>query len=119
MRDFKKIKAYQYAENFVIEIYKLTSNFPKSEIYGITSQIRRSALSVPANIAEGASRQHTKEYLNFLYISRGSIAETECFLRIAIKLGYLNETTYQTIMDKQAELSKTLCGLINAVSSNL
>jgi four helix bundle protein len=62
MRDYKNIKAYQLAEELVLEIYKVTKSFPKEELYGLTSQLRRAAVSVPANIAEGASRNHQRDY---------------------------------------------------------
>lgn len=79
MRDYKNIKAYQLADDLVVEIYKATRNFPKQEQYGLTSQLRRAALSVPTNIAEGASRKHKPDYLHFLYIARASIAEVEIY----------------------------------------
>jgi len=71
MRDFKNIKAWQYADDFAAIVYSKTKSFPKEELYGLTSQLRRAAISVPSNIAEGASREHKREYLHFLYVSRG------------------------------------------------
>jgi four helix bundle protein len=68
-RDFKNIKAWQYADDLCVLIYARTQQFPKEELYGVTSQLRRAAISVPANIAEGASREHNCEYLHFLYIA--------------------------------------------------
>lgn len=82
-RDFKKIKAWQYADDLAVLVYSKTKSFPREELYGITSQLRRAAVSVPTNIAEGASREHKKEYVHFLYIARGSIAETEYLLHLA------------------------------------
>ena len=76
-RDFRKIKAWELADALVISIYAITKSFPKEELYGLCSQIRRSAVSVPSNIAEGAGRNHKKEYLNFLYIAKGSLAELD------------------------------------------
>ena len=75
--------------DFVVEIYKLTDKFPSSELYGLTSQIRRSSVSIPSNIAEGWSRNSTKEYIQFLHVSNGSLSEIETQLEIANKLGYI------------------------------
>jgi four helix bundle protein len=85
VRNIKNIKAFQLSDNLVIEVYRTTKHFPKEELYGLTSQLRRASLSVPTNIAEGASRQNKRDYLNFLYIARGSLAETEYLLNITNK----------------------------------
>ena len=82
-RDFKKIKARQHADDLAVTVYIKTRNFPRDELYGLTSQLRRAAVSVAANIAEGSSREHKKEYLNFLYIARGSISEVEYLLHLS------------------------------------
>ena len=68
MRDFRKIKAYEYADDLVLAVYEATNKFPKEGIYGLVSQLRRASVSIATNIVEGASRQHPKDYLNFLYI---------------------------------------------------
>ena len=68
MRNYKNIKAFQLADDLVMEIYKVTKHFPKEELYGLTSQLRRATLSVPTNIAEGASRKHKKDYMHYIYI---------------------------------------------------
>ena len=115
MRDYKNIKAYQLANSLVIDIYKVTKNFPKEEIYGLASQIRRAVVSVPSNIAEGASRQHKKDYLNFLYIARGSLAETEYLLHLANGLDYLRVEEFERINRMAQETAKTLFGLLEAV----
>jgi four helix bundle protein len=75
--------------DLAVEVYAATRSFPRSEVYGITSQLRRSAASVAANIAEGNGREHTGDYLRFLAISRGSLAESETFIELALRLGYL------------------------------
>jgi len=116
MRNYKNIAAYRLADNMVLDIYKATKDFPKEELYGLTSQLRRAAISVPANIVEGSSRQHKRDYLNFLYISRGSIAETGYLLELAGKLGYLKAEEYKKIEEIRLEASKTLYGLICAVA---
>ena len=114
-RDFKNIKAWQYADDLAVLVYSKTKSFPKEELYGITSQLRRAVVSVPANIAEGASREHKKEYLRFLYIARGSIGETEYLLHLSSRLEYLQDGGYKELEDLRKEAAKTLQGLINSV----
>ena len=114
-RDFKNIKAWQLANQFTLEIYRLTKMFPKEELYGITSQIRRAAVSVPSNIAEGATRNYNKEYLQFLYVAKGSLAESEYLLYLADQLGYLDAGSYEKVERIRVECAKTLFGLIRAV----
>ena len=115
MRDYKKIKAFQLADALVVEVYRQTKLFPKEEQYGLTSQLRRAALSVPTNIVEGASRQYKKEYLHFLHISRGSIAETEYLLHLAHRLNILTEKDFEEIDKLRQETAMTLFGLIKSV----
>ncbi len=79
------------ADDLVLEVYQVTKEFPNEETYGLITQLRRAAVSVPTNIAEGASRQHKKDYLNFLFTSRGSLAEVEYLLCLANKLGYIEK----------------------------
>jgi four helix bundle protein len=116
MRDYKKIRAFQYADRFVLAVYESTRAFPKEELFGLTSQIRRSAVSIAANIAEGASRQHQKDYLNFLYIARGSAAEAEYLLSLASRFSYIEPKRYAELDSLVKETSKILCGLIHAVN---
>src|SRR3989338_5651134 len=119
MRDYKNIKAFQLSDELVVEIYKITKNFPKDEIYGLTSQLRRATVSIPANIAEGASRQHKKDYLNFLYVARGSLAEAEYLLHLANKLGYLDEKGFEDTVSYKQSVAKTLYGLIESVGKEV
>jgi len=114
-RNFRNIKAWQYADDLAVLVYSKTRSFPKEELYGITSQLRRAAVSVPANIAEGASREHKKEYLHFLYVARGSIAEAEYLLHLSRRVGYLKDDEYKKVEDLRKETAKTLQGLINSV----
>ncbi len=117
-RDFKNIKAWQYADDLAVFTYSKTKSFPREELYGITSQLRRAAVSVPANIAEGASRNHKKEYLHFLYIAKGSIAEIEYLLHLSKRLAYLKSDEYQKIEDIRKQAARTLYGLINSVEKD-
>jgi len=118
-RDFRKIKAWQFADDLAVAIYKETKSFPKEELYGITSQIKRAAVSVPTNIVEGAARNHKKEYLQFLCISKGSLAETEYLLHLSKRLGFVNDSNYLKIEDLIKETAKTLTGLIKSVESEV
>src|SRR5436305_6301684 len=90
MRDYTKIEAWKLADDLTVAIYERTRTFPREEIYGLTSQLRRAAYSVPANIAEGSSRESKRDYLHFLYIARGSLSETQYFIHLARRLGYLS-----------------------------
>ena len=118
-RNYRNIKAWQHADNLALSVYSKTKSFPREELYGITSQLRRASVSVPANIAEGANREHDKEYLNFLYVARGSIAEAEYLLHLSRRLGYLNDEEYKQLEDLRKEAAKTLYGLITAVKKDI
>ena len=115
MRDFTKIVAWQLADDLTVAIYEGSRTFPREEIYGLTSQLRRAAYSTPANIAEGASRSTHRDYLNFLYIARGSCSETQYFIHLAHRLKYMDETTHSLLRDQAGEVARTLGGLIRAV----
>src|SRR5216117_240231 len=91
MRDYTKIKAWRLADDLTVAVYERTRSFPKGEMYGLTSQLRRASYSVPANIVEGSSRESKKDYLHFLYIARGSLSETQYFIHLSRRLGYLSE----------------------------
>lgn len=114
-RDFKKIIAWQKADNLAVEIYRLTGSFPKEELYGLTSQIRRAVVSVPANIAEGSSRNHKNEYRQFLFIAKSSLSEVEYYIHLARRLGYIDDKAYYKCMELQQETAKVLYGLIVSV----
>ncbi|MFH0985915.1 MAG: four helix bundle protein [Candidatus Omnitrophota bacterium] len=119
MRDFKKIKVYQKAEALILVIYKLTKDFPKEEIFGLTSQLRRAVVSVACNIAEGSSRQHLKDYMHFLYIARGSLAEVKCLVGVSSELGYVAKADHSQIEALLEEASKMLYGLIKSVKEEI
>ena len=89
LKNYKDLKVWQKAYQLCVKIYKITKRFPKEEIYGLTSQLRRSAVSVPSNIAEGYGRQTTKEYIQALYIAYGSNCELETQILLAGDLGYI------------------------------
>ena len=96
----------------VKEIYSITTKFPKDEIYGLTSQIKRAVVSIPSNIAEGASRQTTKEFIQFLYIALGSVSEVETQLIIAKELSFIDDNDLNILLTKIESIKKMLNGLI-------
>ena len=100
----------------MLEIYKISKIFPKEKIYGLVSQIRRAAVSVPANIAEGYERNHRKEYLQFLDIAKGSLGEVETLLHFANDLRYLSGDNFLLIEQKRKETARLLKGLIRSLS---
>ena len=110
---FKTILAWQKSDELVAKIYKVTQEFsPKSELFGLTSQIRRAAISVAANIAEGSARQSLREYIHFLYVAKGSLAEVEYYIHLANKLGYLPTEAHLSLYDLQQEVGRILQGFI-------
>ena len=115
MRDFRKVEAWQLADDLAVAVYEATKGFPKEEVYGITSQMRRSVTSVAANIAEGASRESEKDYAHFLQIARGSLAETQYFLHLARRLGYLDRERAAELEQAARRVFGCLHGLIQAV----
>jgi len=89
MASHKELKVWQESMDLVVCIYETVKNFPKEELYGLTSQMKRSAVSIPSNIAEGAGRQSQAEFIRFLYIALGSVSELETQLEIAFRLGFI------------------------------
>ena len=90
-RPHRELEVWTKAMGFVIEVYRITSKFPKSEIYGLTSQLRRASVSIPSNLAEGAGRKGNKEFMQFLNIAQGSISELDTQLELAYHLEYINK----------------------------
>lgn len=100
---------------FVKEIYLITDKFPRSELYGFTFQMRRAAVSVPSNIAEGAARKGTKEFKQFLNIAQGSASELDTQIELALLLGFIDNNKYTVLMDKITQISKMLYGLSRSI----
>lgn len=117
MRDYTKIEAWRLADDLTVAIYEATRSFPREERYGLTSQLRRAASSVPANIAEGSARETKRDYLHFLYIARGSLAETRYFTHLATRLGYLTAPESEHLAGQTSTAFACLHGLIRAVES--
>lgn len=115
MRNFHNILAWQKADDLAVAVYKATRSFPKEEVYALTSQIRRAAYSVPANIAEGASRNSQKDYLHFLFIARGSLAEVAYFIHLSQRLKYIDDECHSALAEQADAASRVLTGLIRSV----
>ena len=110
---FEDLKVFDEEHKPTLLIYEVTKNFPKSENFGLISQIRRSSASVAANIVEGNSRGHKKEFLQFLYLANGSLEETKYHLLLAKDLSYINVEDYDLVHSQSELVGKLLKGLIN------
>jgi four helix bundle protein len=113
LRDHTKLKAFQLADQLVLQIYKETKNFPKEEKFGLAAQMRSAALSIPSNIVEGCARNTEKDYLRFLDIAHGSARELEYQISVAKRLGFINSGN--NLEQKSIEVSKVINGLINSL----
>ncbi len=115
MKGFRNLIVWQKAYGLVLEIYKISRQFPREEFYGLRSQITRAAVSISANIAEGYERSYRKEYLRFLAISKGSLGEVENYLMLSRDLNYIQNDQYNDIDNKRQEVGKILRGLMNSL----
>jgi four helix bundle protein len=116
VRNYRDLIAWQKAMDLVTVVYKLTGGFPKEELYGLAWQLRRAAVSIPSNIAEGQGRASTREFLNFLSIAHGSLRELETECLIAQRLNYTTEQTCSQVLALTAEVGRLLNGLRNSLS---
>lgn len=114
-KGFRTLHAWQMAYELTLDLYMITKKFPKEEIYGLTSQLQRAAVSVPANITEGYERNHKKEYQQFLFIAKGSLGEIETCLMLARDLHYISQTEYDSIDEKRSKAACILIGLIKSL----
>ena len=117
MRDFKELKVWQKAHSSVVDIYRHTRDFPPEERYGLTGHLRRSALSVPSNIAEGCGRSSDRELARFLSIAAGSASETEYQLLLALDLGYLQPQPYRQLDAQVNEVKRMLNTFIQKLTA--
>ena len=115
MRDHTKLRAFQLADELAIHIYRISLNFPKEEMIGLTSQMRRCAVSVPSNIVEGSARESHAEYLRFLEIAFGSLRELHYQYGLAVKLGYISENKTDNLESKLTETEKVLGSLVRSL----
>jgi four helix bundle protein len=117
MQDFRKLKVWEKSHNLALEIYKSSESFPGKEIYGLTSQIRRSCVSIPANIAEGCGRKSDAEFARFLQIAMGSASELEYHLLLARDLQFLEDSDYKKLDQRTIEIKQMLATLIKKLKA--
>jgi four helix bundle protein len=117
MRTHENLEVWKKAVEFVVEIYDATKSFPSDEKFGLTSQIRRAAVSIPSNIAEGAARTSEKEFLYFLSNAQGSASELSTQVLIAFRLGFVAESTFRALRQRLDEIGRMLSGLSKHLSS--
>ena len=115
MNDHRKLKAFQLADQLVVSVYRMTQGFPREELLGLTSQIRRAAVSVPANIVEGCGRETRKEYVRFLSIAFGSLREVGYYIDLAQRLGFLRAEDAQKLDAQYQETARVLAALIKSL----
>jgi four helix bundle protein len=115
---FSDLRVWQSAMVLALQIYRETSTFPRSESYGLTQQMRRAAVSVPSNIAEGKGRRTNKDFSQFLFQARGSLLELQTQTTIAKRLGYLGEEQANELLNAAAKVGKGLAGLINSLAAS-
>jgi len=117
VRNYRDLIVWQRAKQFAVEIYRLTESFPQPERYSLTDQIRRAAVSIPSNIAEGHIRRSDKIFAHHLDIALGSAAEVDTQLEIALEVSYLQNRSYEPLVQELQEIMMMLRGLLNTVSS--
>lgn len=115
IKSFRDLRVWQAGMDLVEQVYRLTQTFPAHEMYGLTSQMRRAAVSIPSNIAEGHTREHSKEYLHHLSMAQASLAELETQLEIAARLTYLSIEQLTQALGQVTSLGKQLYALRNAL----
>jgi len=114
---YERLSAWRAAHAFVLAVYRSSRSFPADERYGLTSQVRRAALSISTNIAEGAAKRGRREFRRFLDIALGSLAEVECLLRTAYDLGFLTDTERRGLETMRDQCGRQLWGLYKAIRS--
>lgn len=115
VKSYRELRVWQQSVDFCVKVHTVTSTFPKEELYGLTSQIRRAAISIPSNIAEGQARNTTGEFSQFLGISKGSLAEIDTQLEIARRLSFLSIESFQSFENEIETIGKMLNALQNAL----
>ena len=118
MNNFKELKVWQKAHDLTLEVYRLTKSFPKSEDFALTSQMRRAAMSIPANIVEGCGRRTPSEFANCLGYAQGSSTELESFLLLTKDLNYAEKDGLKQMQDRLIEIQKMLSGLIRKLHTD-
>ena len=116
MKTYRDLQVWQKSMALVTEVYKISKGFPKDEAYGLTSQMRRCAISIPSNMAEGYGRNSTKEYIHFLRIATGSLYELQTQLEISTNLNYLDKDDFDKLYESSREIERMLSSLIRKLS---
>ena len=119
VQSFRDLRVWHSGMELVVGAYELTRTLPKAEVYGLSSQLQRAAVAVPANIAEGHTRRSLREYLQFLSIARSSLAEVETYLELIPRLGYASPEQIQPLLDLAASVSRQLIALRDSLSTRL
>lgn len=119
IKGFRDLVVWQKAMDFVVEVYEATKSFPNVEQFGLTSQLRRSCVSIPSNIAEGHGRDGTRDFLKFLSVAYGSLNEAQTQLMLAQRLGYLPSEKSSKLLGMAAEIAKLANGLCNSLNARL
>ncbi|MGD0516995.1 MAG: four helix bundle protein [Thermoguttaceae bacterium] len=119
IKDYRELIVWQKAMDLVETIYRITGIFPREEIYGLTSQIRRAAVSIPSNIAEGNGRNTTRDYVHFLGVAYGSVKEVETQVLIAERLQYINSSLSGEVVKMTIEIARLISGLINSLNRKI
>ena len=118
MKDFRELKVWEKGHHLALEIYRATAKFPKDELYGLTSQIRRSCVSIPANIAEGCGRNGDAEFARFLQIAMGSASELEYHLLLSRDLGLVDAAIYEQLARETTEVKRMLTAFIQTLKAD-
>ena len=118
MKDFHQLKVWEKAHRLTLDVYKATVNFPRSELYGLTSQIRRASLSIPSNIAEGCGRNSDADFARFLQVAMGSASETEYQLILSKDLDYLSAEYYKVLQGEVEEVKRMLASLLKTLRAD-
>ena len=119
VRNYRDLEVWQKTMDLAEECYRLTRGFPREEVFGLTSQIRRSACAIPANIAEGHGRQHTREFLDFLSIARGSLMELETHLLLSRRVGLLPQERLHAVLRVTDQVGRMMTGLRKSLEKRL
>jgi four helix bundle protein len=119
VKDYRELIAWQKAMDLVERVYSITKRFPREELYGLISQIRRASVSIPSNIAEGQARRTTKDFLHFLAVSYGSLKEVETQILIAERLGYIQQEDVALSLNLTKEVAQLISGLTNSLERKI
>jgi four helix bundle protein len=118
-QSYKDLEVWGKAIELAVEVHGLTSRLPRHELFGLTSQMRRAAVSIPSNVAEGACRRTTRDFVAFLHVARGSVAELETQWLLALRIGYIDDQTHDALATRLIEIGRLLNGLIRALQKRL